>query len=78
MRVLLVGENASMRMSGETSFPYLHFKLLRDRGVDVRMLCHARVREELRELLGDDFPRVSFVDDGAFDLALPDRRGAST
>jgi glycosyltransferase involved in cell wall biosynthesis len=70
MRVLLVGENASMRMSGETSFPCLYFKLLRERGVDVRMICHGRVRDELRELLGDDFPRVSFVEDNAVDLAL--------
>jgi glycosyltransferase involved in cell wall biosynthesis len=70
MRVLLVGENASMRMSGETSFPCLYFKLLRERGIDVRMLCHARVRDELRELLGEDFSRVSFVDDNAVDLAL--------
>jgi glycosyltransferase involved in cell wall biosynthesis len=70
MRVLLVGENASMRMSGETTFPCLYFKLLRDRGVDVRMICHARVRDELRELLGEDFSRVSFVDDNAMDLAL--------
>src|SRR5262249_25108654 len=62
-RVLLVGENASIKMGGEASFPYLYFKLLRARGVDVRLACHARVRDELRGLLGDDFDRVSFVDD---------------
>ena len=27
------------------------------------MACHARVRDELRELLGNDFDRVSFVED---------------
>ena len=70
LRVLLVGENASMRMGGEASFPYLYFKLLRARGVDVRLACHARVRDELRELLGADFDRVDFVEEDPFDLAL--------
>src|SRR3954453_12283124 len=69
-RVLLVGENASIRMGGEGSFPYLYFKLLRARGVDVRLACHARVREELRELLADDFDRVRFVDDDKTDLRM--------
>jgi glycosyltransferase involved in cell wall biosynthesis len=69
-RVLLVGENASLKMGGEGSFPYLYFKLLRARGVDVRLACHARVRDELRELLGDDFDRVSFVADDRTDRLL--------
>src|SRR3954471_15093182 len=69
-RVLLVGENASLQMGGEASFPYLYFKLLRAGGVEVWLASHARVRDELRELLGDDFDRVSFVEDNAFDLAL--------
>src|SRR4051812_38688244 len=69
-RVLLVGENAALRMGGEASFPYLYFKLLRARGVEVWLACHARVRDELRELLGEDFARVSFVEENPVDLAL--------
>src|SRR4051812_31467837 len=70
LRVLLVGENASMTMGGEASFPYLYFKLLRGRGVEVFLACHARVREELRELLGDEFERVGFVEEFPLNVAL--------
>src|SRR5947209_2420268 len=69
-RILLVGENAALRMGGEASFPYLYFKLLRARGVEVWLACHARVRDELRELLGEDFARVSFVEEDPVDLRL--------
>jgi glycosyltransferase involved in cell wall biosynthesis len=69
-RVLLVGENAALRMGGEASFPYLYFKKLRARGVEVWLACHARVRDELRELLGEDIERVSFVEEDPLDLLL--------
>jgi glycosyltransferase involved in cell wall biosynthesis len=69
-RVLIVGENAALRMGGEASFPYLYFEKLRARGVEVWLACHARVRDELRELLGADFDRVSFVEEDPLDLFL--------
>src|SRR3954451_9131119 len=70
-RVLVVGENAALRMGGEGSFPYLYFKLLRARGVEVWLACHARTRDELRELLGSEaFQRVSFVEEDFIDLPL--------
>jgi glycosyltransferase involved in cell wall biosynthesis len=69
-RVLIVGENAALRMGGEASFPYLYFEKLRARGVEVWLACHARVRDELRELLGADFERVSFVEEDRLDNRL--------
>ena len=69
-RVLLVGENASMKMGGEASFPYLYFKLLRARGIETFLACHSRVRDEVKVLLGDDFDRVAFVEEFALDVRL--------
>ena len=69
-RVLLVGENASMRMGGEASFPYFYFRLLRERGAEVWMVTHARVRDELRGLFPEDFERISFVEESRVDVLL--------
>ncbi|MGI0485432.1 glycosyltransferase family 4 protein [Pantanalinema rosaneae CENA516] len=71
LRVLLVSENVSLRMSGETSVPYYYFKLLQERGVDVWMICHARNRAELREFFSAElFERIHFVEDSSFQAAV--------
>ncbi len=71
MRVIIVAENISMRMGGEASLPFYYFKLLRNRQVDVWAVCHARVREELREAFPDkDFQKIRFVEDSWFQAAL--------
>jgi glycosyltransferase involved in cell wall biosynthesis len=69
-RVLILGENASMKMGGEASFPYLHFKLLRDRGVEAWLVAHARVRDEMRRLLPDEVDRMHFVEESPSDVFL--------
>jgi glycosyltransferase involved in cell wall biosynthesis len=63
-RVLLITDNASLRMSGETSVPLYYFQLLQARSVDVWMVCHARVREELRDFFSEEvFKKIHFVED---------------
>ena len=69
-RVIILGENASMRMGGEASFPYLHFKLLRERGVEAWLVAHARVRDELHRLLPDEVDRMHFVEESPLDVFL--------
>ncbi len=59
-----------MRMGGEASFPYLHFKLLRDRGVEAWLVAHARVRDEMRRLLPDEVDRMHFVEESPSDVFL--------
>ncbi len=68
MRVIIAAENASMRMSGESNLPLFYLKLFRARGVDVWVVCHARVRDELREMFPDDqeFQKFRFVEDTRF------------
>ncbi|HYE02769.1 MAG TPA: glycosyltransferase family 4 protein, partial [Phycisphaerales bacterium] len=64
LRLLIVCQNASMRMGGEASLPLYYFRILRRRGHDVRMVTHARVRDELRQTLpASEFARVGFVED---------------
>ncbi len=71
MKVLIVSENISMRMGGEASLPFFYFKRMKRLGVDVYAVCHARVRDELRQLLSDEeLGRVHFVEDAAIQRFL--------
>ncbi len=64
LRIVITAENVSQRMSGETVLPLYYFRRLRARGVRVWVVCHARCRDELRELFpSDDFHQFSFVED---------------
>lgn len=69
-RVVILGENASMKMGGEASFPYLHFKLLRERGVEAWLVAHARTRDELHRLLPGEIDRMYFVEESKVDVFL--------
>jgi len=71
MRILLVAENISLRLSGETLLPCCYIEQFAARGEDVRVLCHERVREDLRaDLPADQFERVRFVGDTALQRLL--------
>jgi glycosyltransferase involved in cell wall biosynthesis len=64
LRILIVTENVSLRMSGETSIPYYYFKLLQAYEHDVWMVCHARTRDELQEIFSEEmFNTISFLED---------------
>jgi glycosyltransferase involved in cell wall biosynthesis len=65
MRIAIATENASLSMSGEASLPLYYFDRLRARNVDVWMVCHERVRNELRERYPDDqvFQKIYFIKD---------------
>lgn len=67
MRIVVVTENASMRMSGETALALYYFRFMRRRGHDVHLVCHARCRDELRASFdAESFARMHFVEDSAF------------
>jgi len=69
-RVLIVAEHASARFGGEAFLPLHYFRVLRARGCDVQLLCHARVRQELTELFPHDLARLHFVPDRAVQVGL--------
>lgn len=71
MRVLIVCESASMRMSGETALPVYYFTRMRERGVRAMLVTHARTRDELRAAFDDEaFADVHFVEDSGPQRAL--------
>jgi len=61
--MVIVAENASMRMGGEAARPLQYFLHLLRRDVDVRLVTHERTREELESLIPERLDRVHFVAD---------------
>jgi glycosyltransferase involved in cell wall biosynthesis len=72
MKVLIVSANASMKMGGEASLPLYYFKLLQLRNIETWMICHERVKEELRQIFPDDrdFQRIEFVNDTTLQITV--------
>ncbi len=66
MRVILVSENVSMKMGGESHVGYYYFQKMRARGVDAQVVCHARVRDELLAEFPGDADRFHFIEDTRF------------
>ena len=63
LRVLIVSENISMRMGGESSLPFYYAKLFHARGAEVWLACHERVEAEVRESFPELGDRLRFVAD---------------
>lgn len=64
LKIIIVAENASARMGGEAILPLHYYTFLASRGVEVWLLTHERVKDELYETLAEkDFNRVYFVSD---------------
>ncbi len=72
MRMIIAAENASMRMSGESNLALFYLRLFRNRGIDVWLVCHARVRDELRQMFPDpvDFQKFHLVEDTGFQVLV--------
>lgn len=75
MRVLIVSENISMKMGGESSLPFYYAKLLHERGVEVWLACHERVREEVTARFPEHAARTRFVADTWLQKTLNQRSG---
>lgn len=69
--VLIVAENASMRMGGEASLPLHYFRHLFERGGAPHLIIHERAAAELDELLTpEERSRVHLVEDTGVHRAL--------
>jgi glycosyltransferase involved in cell wall biosynthesis len=69
-RVLIVAEHASARFGGEAALPLHYFRVMSRRGVDVRLITHARVRDELAEAFPQDVHRIHYIEDTATHRAM--------
>lgn len=70
MRICIVADSASARFGGESILPLHYFRLLRRRGIDVRLIAHDRVQAELEALLPEERGRMHFVADTALHRVL--------
>lgn len=71
LNIIIVAENASARMGGEAILALHYFKFLSQQKVAVWLLTHARVKEELQAILGEeDFKRVYFIPDTKLQIFL--------
>jgi glycosyltransferase involved in cell wall biosynthesis len=62
-KVVIVANNASIKMGGEAIIPYHYFRVMRARGIDVWLIVHERVREELEALFPNGGDKLIFVKD---------------
>lgn len=60
---MIVCDNASLKMGGESARPVHYFRTMRARGVEAWLCVHERCQKELTELLGPDIDRVTFAPD---------------
>ncbi|MEB2347261.1 MAG: glycosyltransferase [Comamonadaceae bacterium] len=63
MKVALVADHASLKFGGEAALPFHYFRVLMQRGVDVRLFVHERTRTELEAAFPDAVARMVFVED---------------
>jgi len=70
MKICMVAPNASLQFGGEASLPWLFFKYLRQRGVDIHLVVHARTRPEVLAAFPNDHDRIHFSPETKFDRLL--------
>lgn len=71
LRILIVADNVSRKMGGEAGKNLYYLQLFQERNVDVRIICHSRVKEELKqELSEENFRKIHFVDDTPLQMQL--------
>jgi glycosyltransferase involved in cell wall biosynthesis len=63
LRVLIVSENISMQMGGESSLPFYYAHLFSRRGAEVWLACHERVEAEVRAAFPGLAARIRIVRD---------------
>jgi len=69
-RVCIVCQNASYKFGGEASLPWLCFKYLRQRGVNVHLVAHERTRPEVLAGFPEDHDRLHFSPDTKLEKLL--------
>jgi glycosyltransferase involved in cell wall biosynthesis len=70
MKICMVAQNASLKFGGEASLPWLFFKYLRQRGIDIHLVIHARTRSEVLAAFPNDQDRIHFSPETKIDRLL--------
>ena len=67
--VLIVCDHASAKFGGEAILPLHYFRLLRNRGIEVWLVVHARTRAELNDLFPGE-KHIRYVEDSRLHTML--------
>jgi glycosyltransferase involved in cell wall biosynthesis len=70
IKICIVGQNASYKYGGEASLPWLCFKYLRERGIDVHLVVHGRTKPEVLAGFPNDHDRLHFSPETKLDRFL--------
>ncbi|MGB3404170.1 MAG: glycosyltransferase family 4 protein [Microcoleaceae cyanobacterium] len=66
MHILMVVENISRKMGGESGKSFYYMELLRERNIEIRVICHERVRQELNQEFAEEpeqLNKIHFIQD---------------
>lgn len=61
LKILIISENASEEYGGESILPLHYFRFLIERGEDVHLITHERVRSHLEKVIPTYLNRVIFI-----------------
>ena len=64
--ILIVAPNASSRIGGKAFLPLKYFQILKQRGVPVSLIAHARNREDLETTLSDYTDDIHYIEDSVY------------
>ena len=63
LRIMIVSESATDLFGGEAILPLHYFRFLREKGINVWLITHARVKNRLLEIIPNEIGRVIFIPD---------------
>ncbi|MGB3405698.1 MAG: glycosyltransferase family 4 protein [Microcoleaceae cyanobacterium] len=73
MRILMIVENISRKMGGESGKSFYYLQLLHERNIEVFTICHERVREEVRQEFmqnPEQLKKIYFIEDTFYQVLL--------
>ncbi len=73
MRVLMIVENISRKMGGESGKSFYYLQLLQERNIEVITICHERVREEVQQEFRqnpEQLKKIHFIKDTFYQVLL--------
>lgn len=69
LKVLIATEHASTKFGGEAALPLHYFRVMRNRGIPVWLVTHARTRDEISNLYPND-NNIVYIEDTAWHRAM--------
>lgn len=71
-KIILVAENISKNMSGEANINLYYLNKFQERNIDCFVVCHGRVKEEIKQLFPEEefFSKFYFIEDNWLQILI--------